>query len=182
MKDTRHTGISSLLRSFSITSLAAIAIIAIALILFHRQVSIAAITTLGEENNKALANIILNSLRSPLAAYLESVAQTTGKDAPRPRLTPDLEQAIQDALKDTRVVRLKLYSRHGIVVFSTLPSQIGRDQSDNPGFIAAMGGEVGSKFPFRDSLGFLSKKTDQDNLVSSYLPVRSSSSIPRCSS
>jgi hypothetical protein len=63
VKNRKTGGISTLLRGFSITSLIATVIAALVIAILHRQVSIAAITDLGEHSNQALARIIVNSVQ-----------------------------------------------------------------------------------------------------------------------
>jgi signal transduction histidine kinase len=77
-------------------------------------------------------------------------------------------------MRGQSIVRIKIYNRLGVVVFSTKPSQIGHDQRDNAGFIAAINGDVRNTLIYRDTFNSFDRATEEDNLMQSYLPVRHS--------
>jgi signal transduction histidine kinase len=76
------------------------------------------------------------------------------------------------------VARVKVYNRKGTVVFSTKLSQIGRDQSDNPAFAAALNGQITSRLIYRDTFNSFDDVTEEDNLIQTYLPVQAGPAEP----
>lgn len=157
-----------LLRFYSIASFISIFITAALLTLFYREVTIHWITQLAEKSNAALAQTALNSIRPALMQYL-------GKDASAgPQKFPaELAAAIENVMLDTPAIRFKIYNRNGMVAFSSITSQIGADQSRNAGFMAAIGGTPASSLIYRDRFNPFDKITEEDNLLQSYIPVRS---------
>lgn len=169
---------SRMLRSFSISSLFVIVLAAVALALLYRSVASHGIAQLSERSNVALAYTALNAIQPYLLAYLEPVADTdVGAYVYRPMSAP-LERAIQGALRDTTIRKIKIYNRRGVVVYSNRTDKIGRDQRDNIGVITALKGEIKSKLIYRDSFNALDAVTEDDNLVQTYLPVRASPTAP----
>jgi signal transduction histidine kinase len=160
-------------RFFSVYALLMVALAAVALVVLFRHVTVRSIVEMGEGGNVALARTALGPIRLPLLSYLESVADLTdGERMRRAPIPPSLEFAINDVTAETAVVRIKVYNRHGIVAFSTKHAQIGRAQSDNPGFRSAIGGEVASTLTYRDSFNIFDAESGEDNLIETYLPIQ----------
>ena len=169
-----------ILRYFSIASLASIVLASILLTLLYRHVAIKGIEHAGEKINTELAKTVLSSIKTPLADYLASVASIDKPGAVIKPINARLERAIQGMMSESNVVRIKIYNRHGIVVFSTKTSQIGSGQvedsnhgrHENPGFMSAIKGTVASKLVYRDSFNPFDQTTEEDNLIQTYVPVR----------
>ena len=152
---------------------------AIVLALFYRHMAINDIVTLGERNNQVLAKILFTSVKKELIDYLKSANNTHSvSPAQHTPMPPKLNEAMLDIMANAFVVRIKIYNKEGIVVFSTKPSQIGVDQGNSKQFKSAINGQVISKLIFIDTLSIFSTPSEEDNLVQSYLPVRISSTSP----
>jgi len=170
-----------LLRFYSITSLLAICSTGILLVMLYRHEAGQTITRMGEINNLALANTVLNAVRPQLVDYLVAVAN----EPPQPATTlppiPDaLRAAINDLMHDNSVVRIKIYNRVGTVVHSTRPGQTGSGQHEhegetNLGFMTAIRGQVADALIYRDSFNRFDGTTEEDNLMQTYIPVQAES-------
>jgi signal transduction histidine kinase len=167
-----------LLRFYSIASFVAVLATALLITLFYRQVAIQGIMQLAERSNLALALTALNSVRPQLINYLDAVAQpgyvNIGHNSP----PPELATAIRSLMRDSSVVRVKIYNQHGVVAFSTKTSQIGSDQRDNPGFISAINGRVADTLIYRDTFNSFDATSEEDNLMQTYIPIRASATEP----
>ena len=167
-----------LLRYYSVASLAAVLATAVLLTWFYRQVAIQGIAQLTERSNTELAQLAMNPIKPALLAYLVAAADVRPGDA-GVALPPELVRSISTAMREEQfIARIKFYNPHGVVVFSTVPAQIGDDQSRNPGFITAMRGGVGSELVYRDSFNSFEGTTEEDNLMQTYLPVRAGPAEP----
>ncbi|MCU7938165.1 MAG: hypothetical protein KZQ64_12120 [gamma proteobacterium symbiont of Bathyaustriella thionipta] len=167
------TNIFKLKYYFSIVGLGSTIIAAILLSLFYRQMAINDIVILGERNNLVLAETVFNSVKNELIDYLTTTKKTDSIPSSQHKLLPSaLDKAIQEIMANASVVRVKIYDKDGIVVFSTKPNQIGVDQSNNKQFKSAVVGQVASKLIFIDTFSLFSKPSEEDNLVQSYLPIR----------
>jgi signal transduction histidine kinase len=163
-----------ILRYFSLTSFAFVIAAALALSLIYRYVAIANLIHLGERANITLAQMALNPLRPQLMNYLA----TGDSDPNRLAHNKTLEQAVLQAMHDTAVQRIKIYNHEGIVVFSTKSEQIGGEQENNGGFRAAIEGHIASKLIYRDTFNVFDQTTEDDNLIQTYLPVRTAPDKP----
>lgn len=158
-------------RNYSLASLAIIFLAAVAIFAAYRNIVIRGIELLAESSSVTTTRIALYPIRHQLADFLEEA------NRPRPRtqripLPAELENAIGEVLRDSHVVSLKIYNERGLVVFSTRPGQIGDDGSANPGFLAAMDGKASVRLVYRDHFNAFDRRTESDNLVQTYLPVR----------
>lgn len=163
-----------LLRFYSIASLVAILIAAMIFVLFIRKVAIQDIIELSERNNLTLAQATLNGVQPELLRFLATVDGIRPGESVSVDLPQEFTSAIAEVLRNTTVVRIKLYNRLGTVVFSTQHDQIGEDQEGNGGFQSAIKGKVRSILIYRDTLNIFDRETEDDNLISTYIPIRGS--------
>ena len=166
-----------LLRTYGIASLAGILVAAALLVLLYRAVAVEEIIQLAQKSNLALAHTALNAVKADLAGYLDAVAGLGAKQVAEFPLPERLGSVIDGVMQDPTVARIKIYDQRGMVVFSTKPEQIGEMRNSNPGFESAIKGKVASKLIYRDSFNF-SGTTEDDNLMSTYVPVRRSATEP----
>jgi signal transduction histidine kinase len=166
-------------RYYSGASLIAMLVAAVLLTWVYRQASIQSIVALAERGNLMLARAVMTPLQPMLLQFLvaaENVAPHAG-GAPPP-LPAELAESIAALMHDRSIARIKIYNRHGVVVFSTWPSQVGDDLDHNPGFLSAIRGAVASGLVYRDSFNQFDGATEEDNLAQTYVPVRASPSDP----
>ncbi len=167
-----------LMRFYSITSLAGFVVTAVLLMLFVRQLVIADIVQLAERSTLTLANSILNSVKPDLVEFLGEVQDAVPHRPLDQQLPARLAAAIVEMMRDGSVVRVKIYNRRGVVVFSTKSSQIGNAQENNAGFISAIGGKILSTLVFRDTFNHFDQETEDDNLMQTYVPARGNPTKP----
>ena len=167
-----------LLRYYSFASLAAILATAILLTWFYRQVAIQGIVQLAERSNLTLARAAMNPMKPWLIEYLSASENLRPDSASHPPLPPVMLESINRLMQDRTVVRIKLFNRHGVVVYSTKPTQIGDEQNHNQGFTTAIRGGVGSALAYRDTFNSFDGATEEDNLMQTYIPIRASPAEP----
>lgn len=173
-----------IMRYFSIASLASIGLATLLITLIYRQMAIHGITNLGEKINVELAHTALHPVRAELLRYLATVGNIDEPGAVVPRVGADLERDIQDVMADTAVVRIKIYNRRGIVVFSTKSGEIGRnqlehgDRYENKGFKSAIDGKEANKLVYVDAFNIFTAGDEDDNLMQTYLPLRRTVTAP----
>lgn len=167
-----------LLRYFSVASLVAILATLVVLVWFYRQVAIEGISQLAERGNLVLARTSLNSMKPMLLDYLRATEHLRPDSLERQPLPPDLVLALRNLMLDKAVVRIKLFNRHGTVVYSNQHLQMGSDQRGNAGFRAAIQGKDANNLIYRDSFNKFDGGTEDDNLMQTYLPVRDGSTGP----
>jgi signal transduction histidine kinase len=167
-----------LMRFYSITSLAGFVVTAVLLMVFVRQLVIGDIVQLAQRSTLTLVNSILNSVRSDLIEFLDGVQDAVPHRPVGQELPARLAAAIVEMMRDGSVVRIKVYNRRGVVVFSTKSNQIGDTQEDNAGFASALDGRVHSTVVYRDTFNRFDQETEEDNLMQTYVPARGDPAKP----
>lgn len=164
-------------RTYSVVSLVVMAIAAAVMFAHHRAVIIQSIEVIAETSSVTTTRMALHPIRVDLASYIET-ANRAGGDPAAVTLPQALQDAIAEMMRDSRVVRIKIYRRDGVVLFSTRTQQIGDVQEANLGFSNAMDGKVSVEIIYRDSFNTFDRATEEDNLVQTYFPVRASPTAP----
>lgn len=176
-----------IMRYFSIASLVSIVLAALLLSLSYRFTAIKGIAYLGEKSSVELAETALSPIKPHILKYLAEMEHIDKPGAITNPLDTRLAKTISDIMEaDQEVVRVKIYNKHGIVVFSTKTSQIGHDQpqksnddvTKNAGFAAAINGKVSNKLVYRDAFNPFRQPTEEDNLLQTYIPVRRTVTAP----
>jgi hypothetical protein len=98
----------------------------------------------AEENNIALARSVSNAMHERV---LELLADPV---AAVQRPSAAFRADVVDQLRDLDIVKVKIYDRAGLTVFSTEEKQIGEDKKDNAGFRQALSGQVATELTFRN--------------------------------
>jgi len=160
-----------LLRYFSITSsLAFIAVAAILGELYH-QAAVNDLVSLGENHNVALTQAFANSLWPQFEPFVRVAAGQNGVDLRANPQTAQLYNAVLEQMKNTTVVKVKVYNLAGLTVFSTQVSQIGENKSDNTGFQLAASGTPASELTHLDTFSAFENTVENIDVLSSYVPI-----------
>jgi len=133
-------------RAFASISFLAITIAAALLTMCFRFVSISTITRQAESSNMLIAQAVMGWEHQAIAAVLGT--SPTGGTADFP---PQTAAALDDLVQDTHARKLRIYDRHGLVIFSTKHGEIGHRDGDHPGILAALAGRSTSDLSYRDT-------------------------------
>jgi diguanylate cyclase (GGDEF)-like protein len=161
-----------LLRYFSVASLIAIVLAAGGLGFFFRQSALKQLIKVGEDNNVSLARAFSNTLRPhyiPLIAAAQKSGTAQVKAHPQ---VAALHQATLDAVRQTHVVKVRIYDLSGRTIYSSDPRQIGEIDSADPGFVAARAGSVKTVLYQRDSFDAFGQTLSDRSLLATHVPVR----------
>lgn len=160
-----------LTRYFSVLSLVLILLAGGALGLSAQHQATHQTERLAQDYNEAMGQVFTNQLWPAFAGLVEGSSGRSG-DALRadPRLA-NLQARTSGLMRDSHIIKVKIYNRDGVTVFSSDPRQIGEDKKTNAGFLAAMQGRIVSELTHRNKFdGFEGTLSDLD-VISSYLPV-----------
>jgi len=144
---------------------------ALALGWFLQRAAVTQTLSLAEQHNVALSRALANSLRADidgLIAASATIAPTALRDHPR---IPYFRAAVLGDLRGLDIVKVKVYDRTGLTVFSTDPKQIGDDKRNNGGFLAARSGTIASELAFKNQFSAFESTIEDRNLLSSYIPI-----------
>jgi diguanylate cyclase (GGDEF)-like protein len=124
-----------------------------------------------EQRNVALTQVFRNSL---WARFTRFVDLSYLRDVDALRQADDgamLRAAVIGMMTDTAVIKVKLYNRDGLTIFSTDAAQVGESKRDNPGFQSALAGRPVSELTHRNSFDSFEGTLSNLDVVSSYVPV-----------
>jgi len=166
-----------LARNFSLFSLLFILIAGLGLAVLMQRLSLEQLHRMAEERNVDMAYVFRNTLWPQFA---DVVRDSNGKSSSEMRSAIDfnaLLSATAKLMKDSDVVKIKVYNLRGLTVFSTDALQIGEDKSDNPGFRSALGGTVVSALTHRGEFDAFEGKRTKIDMIFSYVPIRDGSQV-----
>ena len=161
----------NLSRYFSTLSFILIVLAAGLLGPLYRYLSIEQMKALAEDRNVAITQVFKNSLGSELLNLLENSA---GRDAEALRQVAEengLRIKVLALLNNIAVVKIKIYNRLGVTVFSTESEQIGEIKLNSPGFKAGMSSTVLSELTYRDQINAFEGARTKLDVVASYVPI-----------
>ncbi|MEA5468316.1 sensor histidine kinase [Spirulina sp. 06S082] len=161
-----------LIRYFSIASLTAFSIVIVVLGEFYRQQSIKILIEKGEENNVALAKSFSNTIWSEFSDFVDSTTDLSNEELKSHPETELLRQKILNQMEGLPVVKVKVFSLSGRIIFSTEPKQIGDYKEDYSGFIAARSGQLQTKLGHRETFSAFAERIQDRQLLSSYVPIQ----------
>ncbi len=160
-----------LLRYFSITSLLTFITVTIILGEVYGQTAVTDLIALGESHNVALTQAFSNSLWPKFAPFVRVASGQTGDELRANAQAAQFYSAVQEQMNGTTVVKVKIYNLDGLTVFSTEPSQVGEDKSDNQGFQLAATGTPASELTHRDAFSAFENTVENIDVLSSYIPI-----------
>jgi diguanylate cyclase (GGDEF)-like protein len=167
-----------LTRVYSIASFLGIVLVAVALSMLYRTTSVRALIEHETRSNESITQTLSNAL---WPQYAEFVARTESIPVQALAAQPEIKRLHADVLQKlhgTRVARVKIYNRAGITVYSADLRQIGEAHDSAEGFSKAITGESFSKIIFVDQLSAADKKSEDRDLITTYIPARATPSGP----
>jgi diguanylate cyclase (GGDEF)-like protein len=167
-----------LLRYFSIASLISMVLAAIILGTLHHILEKNHFTELVESRNVTLTQVFSNIIWPQFRSFANAAKSL---DADALRRHPDiakLSQNVRNAVRNTPTVRVIIYQLDGRTLFSTDATQIGASSGSDAGFLSARLGLAVSETTRYDKFGALDGEFVNRDVLSSYIPLRSSTDAP----
>ncbi len=162
----------NLRRYFSLTCAAALVVVTVVLLILYRQNALDELVESAEGQNVTLARSFANILWPHFADYVTSVSEVDGDTLRARPETRELRETLRTLTAGLPVLKVKIYNLNGLTVYSSQPSQIGANKSNNLGFLkSAREGKPASKLSYRDTFSAFSGTVENRDLVESYLPV-----------
>ncbi len=170
--NTRARRVFRLSRAYSLVSLIGILIVAMVMAYFYRAVAVDALMRIQDESNADLTRAFADSIWNRYATFIEQASSVPPDQlASHPEIAV-MRDDIKQRMHGMRVMKIKIYDRNGLTVFSTEVAQIGEQKGNNPGFLGALQGKGISKIVYRDKFNAFDQIIEDRDLLSSYLPVR----------
>ncbi len=161
-----------LLRYFSLASAAALMASAGALVTVYRADQLAEHTAMAEAENARMAESFATTFLAQFGPFLRIAAATpAAKLRPRGELKA-LDIVLHQLAGGLPIVKMKLYSPDGVIIYSTERSDIG-DRSDNPAaFAAAARGRTTSVLFSRKAMTGMDGVAHDRSVVATTTPLR----------
>jgi diguanylate cyclase (GGDEF)-like protein len=161
-----------LARAYSIVSLLGILVVAVVMASFYRWVAVNALLEVQNEANHDLTQVFARPVWFKYAEFVEQAGGYAPESlAGRPEVKA-MQEDVLTRMRGLRVVKVKIYDRSGLTVFSTEAKQIGERKKNNPGIQGALAGRVVSEIVFRDKFNAFDEVIEDRDLLSSYIPLR----------
>ncbi len=162
----------NLRRYFSLTCAVALVVVTVVLLILYRQNALDELVESAEGQNVTLARSFANILWPQFADYVASVSEVDGDTLRARPETRELRETLGTLTAGLPVLKVKIYNLNGLTVYSSQPSQIGANKSNNQGFLkSAREGKPASKLSYRDTFSAFSGTVEKRDLVESYLPI-----------
>jgi len=158
----------NLTRYYAIASLACILVAATILGAFYRYLSIETLMRMAEDRNAAVTRVFGNALWPHFGPLLRAPSEAR----PDPAKVALIREEVVALMKETFVVKVKIYNMEGTTVFSTDPKQMGQSKRDNAGFKGAAEGRLMSELTHRDQFSAFDRVLEDRDVLSSYIPFR----------
>lgn len=110
------------------------------------------------------------------AARREPASQCDARVGERIRALPQfaaLDAAVRAAMRESELLKIKVYDARGVTVYSTEPGEVGEDRQADPGWKSAAGGRPVSNVVSRGRWD-LDGRLVQRDLIETYVPVGAS--------
>jgi signal transduction histidine kinase len=161
-----------LTRQFAIIAAMSLILAGLLLVILYRTWAVRELETMAEHSNVAAAQLLSNTLlyRAPEGGMASRVFDISALDTPEGIAA--MHQAVVESVRGTAIVKVKIYNRQGLTVFSTDPTQIGQDKSKGEGVIRALRGDIASELTHRDTFSTFESVIENTDLLSSYIPIQ----------
>lgn len=166
-----------LTRYFSILSSLLILIAGAALGLQAKYQATRQVTEMAQRHNETMSQVFVNALWPHFSAL---VAGSPGRSAADLRGTAEhlgLRSLTSELMKNSDIIKLKVYNLNGLTVFSSEAAQIGESNQDNLGFQTALNGSPRSALTHRNQFDSFEGVRVNVDVLASYLPIRADGQI-----
>ena len=143
----------------------------ISLMILYRQIAISSLVDHETRSNVAITEIMSNVVQSGYRDLIDTDSARISELGGEHPAILQLDAEVKKLMRGSKLIKVKIYNLNGLTIFSTDPSQVNQDKSDNAGFLSARGGKTASNITFRDQFDTFEGMRSNINVVSSYIPI-----------
>lgn len=158
---------TSPIRQFMTISIVGMTILILSLLYFHVDLGRDYLEVHLGTHNKNLAIVLRNSL---LAEGLEDVL-VEGRDELPESILQSITVTLERELRWVHVVKVKVYSKNAVVIFSTMQEEIGESAESNKGVLSSLNGEAVSSMVDRDDMNEFDNRIETKSIHQQYIPI-----------
>jgi signal transduction histidine kinase/ActR/RegA family two-component response regulator len=165
-----------LLRYFTVTALVSLALAAVALTVLFTRAAEDDLIASAERANGAHARVFANALSFELGngvwRFLRDQAPgMSAQDLRAHSMTRQMQIVLRELATGTNVVKVKVFSREGLTLYSSEASQIGEAKHNSELIQRAVRGESVSSISERETFMSFDGEINDRSLVSTYVPA-----------
>ncbi len=163
-----------MLKIYRYLAMASAVLLFLALVLiawFYNHQATRDLVEIAARHNIAIDRILANTIWSQHRDHLAAAENMSGDTLRAHPETAEIDDLISMITESVEILKVKIYSRDGLIVFSTDPMEIGGDYSDSVAFQEAVReGWSSSELSFRDRFSAFSGEVFDRDVVETYLP------------
>jgi signal transduction histidine kinase len=167
-----------MLKIYRYLAMASAALLFVALVLigwFYHQQATRDLVEMTTRHSIAVDRILSNTIWSHYRDHLAAAETMSGDTLRTHPKTAEIKHLVKTITEGVQILKVKIYSKDGLIVFSSNPADIGEDYSDSTAFQAAVReGRSSSELSFKDRFSAFSGEVFNRDIVETYLPRVSS--------
>ena len=139
---------------------------------FYQQQAVKDLIEMSAKHNVGIDRILLNTVWNRYGEYIAGAADLDGAALRARPETREIDDVVKTLIDGVHVLKVKIYSKDGLTIFSTDLEQIGQDYSTSTAFQTAVNeGRTSSELTFSDRFSAFSGEVFERDIVETYLPV-----------
>ncbi|MHA1553048.1 MAG: ATP-binding protein [Alphaproteobacteria bacterium] len=163
-----------MLRIYRYLALASAVLLFLSLVLiawFYHHQATRDLVRMATGHSIAVDRILSNTIWSHYQDHLAAAEQMHADALRAHPATAEIDHLIKMITEGVQILKVKIYSADGVIVFSTDPAEIGEDYSDSTAFQAAVReGRSSSELSYKDRFSAFSGELFDRAIVETYLP------------
>jgi signal transduction histidine kinase len=162
-------------RYFAIASALMISATMLVVGYIHHYMAVTNLVEISEKHNVAVANTLSSIIWDEFSEFLTNAPGPDQELLQNRPVVRDLDHVLAKFARSLSILKLKIYSVEGMVMYSTEHSNIGENRFDQPHNLvfesAAKDGKPQSKLSFEDRFSAFSAEVFNRDLVETYVPI-----------
>lgn len=159
-----------LMRYFSLVAFVLLVLAAGFLVSYTYRYESAEIRHLAEGRNVNMTSWLGNFLRKDIDRLLSLYGQNQTVATQQTELD-EFGKSLVAMVRNSDIVKVKIFNPEGLTVYSSDPAQIGEDKSQYPGFVVARAGGVSSQLDHRERFVSYNGTLENIDILASYIPL-----------
>ncbi|MBL8833750.1 MAG: hypothetical protein JNL71_15265 [Rhodospirillales bacterium] len=164
-------GESPLLRKVAFAAGGIFALAAVSLSWLSYSHALEELADTAEQSALSLNRLFANFLWPGYAAFAAQASGMSREDIRAHERTTAMFADVRDLARGTRILKVKLFDRAGLTIFSSETAQIGTSSYTSPGLQAALDGRVDCKLEYRARFEATDGPVFDRRVVSCYMPI-----------
>lgn len=161
-----------LLRYFSVVSGIVIFVLTVAAVLLYRTTRYDNFISQMQSQNEIMTRVVKNTILRDFKDFLEEARGLTSEGLKPRRELREIDLQLRLAVRDTGVLKFKVYTPEGLTIYSSDLSEVGSSKAQDAKFKKILSSKAtSSSISYRDRFNALSGTIDDIWVMDTYVPV-----------